>query len=914
MSAENDVISISSSESPDNHQNSSKSKAVDLWRNALFECLNKIEFIGKFGTAKQYSSFVNPGLEVDGSLIPLPLTPRDAEDIKRICKQAPFGKGSETVVDTSVRDTWELDPSRFRISNPKWGKFLSEIGAQVSKDLGMTNISLEPYKLLLYETGSFFKRHKDSEKAPRMIGTLVISLPSKHEGADVHLSHHGQTRIFGTAQSSAFDLSALAWYSDVTHEVSKLTAGYRLILTYNIILAAGVGDAPSPDLFLKQQDQIHQLLTQWRKKHSHIKQELFLLEHKYTKASLSLNNLKGRDRAVCQTLHSVCLDSGFIFLFAKITRSLTMADDYYDHDEDDDYITIDSVLDCNGVEIASSHDLELEDILGPDLYEGRDPDSEEEGEFTGNESMPETHRYHDTAAMIIPLSGLYKFLNGRDNKSNEVLVNMAARELEKNRNNQNVEAFAVNLMVKALKYPLTGSAQATIAKWGFTLQKDVLYEEAIKSAFKRSSFDELVVVISHAILDAYAKDPSQFPDWDVWMSGFITGYTNLSLLASVLGQIQGLLGNESLQGSFREWRLATLQKSLAAQEVLDVKDYDFIVLAACASMNDLDQMSTRIIAKLATSGTRDLIYRLIEYFLRDSRGKALKNAEAGAKLMLESLYLSLRLEIKDLAPSYHLTGYGRPPSHIGEYCGKFTSLLDDILKLKWNDCANKLLDSSCSHILDQIRDPAISCAYLQRMGIEQFLVSLVSVLQQHRVEHLPSVRSLFETLLRNHVIADIPKYPRKLNGRAHRKRGCGSSTCGDCIVLDQFLTSSELRETSFKIGEKRRRHLEALLPSSVFQTRLDPKTRPATFIITKLGAEFTKDLNDYKRQVQAIERSLHPLRNEYTKQLLGDGPYNELILLESTPGSQFATQGGSQAKKRKAEEPPELPNALKRQK
>lgn len=39
----------------------------------------------------------------------LPLSVRDAAAIKAEAQQAPFGKGEHTVVDKTVRDTWQLD-------------------------------------------------------------------------------------------------------------------------------------------------------------------------------------------------------------------------------------------------------------------------------------------------------------------------------------------------------------------------------------------------------------------------------------------------------------------------------------------------------------------------------------------------------------------------------------------------------------------------------------------------------------------------------------------------------------------------------------------------------------------------------------------------------------------------------------
>lgn len=73
-----------------------------------------------------------------------------------------------------------------------------------------TAVRPEGYKLLLYEEGTFFKAHEDSGKVPGMFGTLVICLPSKHAGGEVHLSHAGQKKALNTATTSEFDLTALS--------------------------------------------------------------------------------------------------------------------------------------------------------------------------------------------------------------------------------------------------------------------------------------------------------------------------------------------------------------------------------------------------------------------------------------------------------------------------------------------------------------------------------------------------------------------------------------------------------------------------------------------------------------------------------------------------------------------------------
>lgn len=298
------------------------------------------------------------------------------------------------MVDTSVRKTWELDHSQFKIANPRWQDYLDSLVTNVKEALGIKGVRAEPYKLLLYEEGSFFKRHKDSEKVPGMVGTLVVCLPSKHTGGNVHLSHAGKNYIFETDKTSDFGLTSLAWFSDVTHEIKPLQSGYRLVITYNLIHTGGM--RVSASIVGKQSMQLQALLTEWKKKLPSLQKLVYKLDHKYTNLSLSLNNLKGRDRSVCQALHEVGLDSGFCICFAEMLR-VQSDNQYYGHDDGEESTTLKDVKTYDGCSLTSYAEVEEDEILGSRLWNRR-PDSEDEGEFTGNESMPSTLRYHDTVS------------------------------------------------------------------------------------------------------------------------------------------------------------------------------------------------------------------------------------------------------------------------------------------------------------------------------------------------------------------------------------------------------------------------------------------------------------------------------------------------------------------------------------
>lgn len=104
--------------------------------------------------------FPLPGLKIADSLIGLPITEVQAKAVITQCSPAPFGRGEETVYDLSVRNTWQLEPSKFEILNPEWGSRLEELAARIKVELGCDEgliVTCQLYKLLLYEAGGFFK-------------------------------------------------------------------------------------------------------------------------------------------------------------------------------------------------------------------------------------------------------------------------------------------------------------------------------------------------------------------------------------------------------------------------------------------------------------------------------------------------------------------------------------------------------------------------------------------------------------------------------------------------------------------------------------------------------------------------------------------------------------------------------------
>ncbi len=133
----------------------------------------------------------DPGLVVEGlGRVPVPLKRGAVKALIAACQVAPYGQGTETLVDTRVRRTFELDPSRFRLG-AEWNSAIADATRTIADVLGLPADRLEArlYKLLVYEKGGFFLPHRDSEKHDRMVASLVVVLPNPFEGGRLIVRH-----------------------------------------------------------------------------------------------------------------------------------------------------------------------------------------------------------------------------------------------------------------------------------------------------------------------------------------------------------------------------------------------------------------------------------------------------------------------------------------------------------------------------------------------------------------------------------------------------------------------------------------------------------------------------------------------------------------------------------------------------
>ncbi|KAB8251929.1 hypothetical protein BDV35DRAFT_387690 [Aspergillus flavus] len=417
---------------PSNNEND----PIDI-KNGLNLVLDKVRSTGSFMTSANIDTAVNPGLYIpDVGNIGLPISTEHAKAIIQSCHPSPYGKGTETLVDESVRKSWQLDASQFALQNPRWQLQVELFVDKAVTGLGLTangrEVKAKLYKLLIYEEGAFFLPHRDSEKADGMFGTLAVCLPSKHEGGDVIVSHSRDQLKFQTAPTSEFGISWAAWYADVTHEVKPVTSGYRVVLIYNLI------HRPSTALLESRgssTENITRLLDPWARAagvdpipyldgwnnriHDTCPPALiYVLGHQYTNAALNFSRLKGVDQCRFAELRGACQRAGFDIFLANIEKKEMGAveDDgsFYGGSYDRggngthriDYLiesslTLSHVVDSGGIAVGRDIPFPKDMLIQTSVFD-RDPDKEDFQGFTGNEGASATHFYHETGVLIFP--------------------------------------------------------------------------------------------------------------------------------------------------------------------------------------------------------------------------------------------------------------------------------------------------------------------------------------------------------------------------------------------------------------------------------------------------------------------------------------------------------------------------------
>jgi len=254
-----------------------------------------------------------------------------------------------------------------------------------------------------------------------MFASLIIVLPSKFEGGEVHVSHGNNKDVFNTSPLSKFTTSALAWYTDVTHEVKPVTSGYRLAISYNLVNASpGLPPPHLPDMHLAV-SAVEKIFRKWRKggyRYQDFSGNIvYLLDHEYSDAGLELTTLKGKDAVLVSNIKGVAEKQGISLRLGLLECEISGEADPYGYEDEwggpppkmeqvhETEYRVDSLYDLEGDLAQGGRSI----VLSPELdmipqdpgFDGEDPDDEDFEGYTGNVSpRPCSRRVADLTIAI----------------------------------------------------------------------------------------------------------------------------------------------------------------------------------------------------------------------------------------------------------------------------------------------------------------------------------------------------------------------------------------------------------------------------------------------------------------------------------------------------------------------------------
>ncbi|KAL7809601.1 hypothetical protein V8C44DRAFT_366102 [Trichoderma aethiopicum] len=834
--------------------------AHSTWKQRMLSCLNGVVASGDFAVSRHHQTFPSPGLRIVGSdvVIALPLTECDAETIRGACSEAPSGDHDEMLVDTAMGKTWELDATRFECTNPSWQAFFNTLLGDVAAGLGLPDVSAKLHNLVLSDKGSLSKLHKDPEEDLGMVATLVVCLPCKHTGGDVHLSFRSERREYTTAPTSPFDITALAC---VKH---------------------------SAQYFFEQTRQLKSILGEWQADPEPVSIVAYPLAHNYTNCRLSMNALKDCDRAVCNVLQTITATSRLYLVLAHMTHT-TAGFDFEFHfgtRYDTSRTTLDTIYSCDGRRIGSEHRIHADELLDPNMFADREADSQDEdstdegsAKSTDDEGAPTSLRYHDTVAVLIAKHRIHEFFRtagyrAYDNREAENLLSMVKQDYAEHGNRPDIKSVTWYTMKKILDASAHSSLRTVvyaIAKWALEAKEEDLYHLAMQNSNLRyESLTELVDVASQYLDENFANDPKGI-DWKQWVGPFLDP-VGMGTSDRICKVFMARIKTKALRDSFRDWARPQMDLQLDSQKLFTVEDHDFF-LANLMAPSTGDKIASAFFSR----STRELILKVLDsiFGIRQQFSDDAVKGLFEKTLKANRSRLALEAEVLFEERSAGHTCYIQVPDESRVSFRQFTTLIKQTLTVGASQQASELVEDCHRAFNDGKSSWETSRTHNEKLA-NDLLVPLASGFHSCQVSPTPGVTAFFHLAIRHALHSQVPRYPKKLNGWRHKSRGCGR--CADCAAMDVYLESEVQRRWGFRAGESRRAHIQSRLPRSIFEMQTIWGS-PATLQVEKRGTEYQEDVKDFPVKLREAQSLLAPLRGAVFQSILGDAAYRELIEL-----------------------------------
>lgn len=208
-------------------------------------------------------------------------------------------------MNDKVLQAWQIDSSRVSFG-PLSAELFDKLKAEIQEEIGLPDIELVFYKLLVYEAGGQFSAHRDTLRGERHIGSVIVSLPGfQCTGGELlvrspHLSSVEVLTVTETwaGQTGEVEGSYAAFFTDcVTSDRERIprNAGFKMHYT----------DSIKNDLYLTTgADAVMKKCRQFVKEIlKHGREDLVIpLRHQYSELTNPAQQLKSTDLIVFQVV------------------------------------------------------------------------------------------------------------------------------------------------------------------------------------------------------------------------------------------------------------------------------------------------------------------------------------------------------------------------------------------------------------------------------------------------------------------------------------------------------------------------------------------------------------------------------------------------------------------------------------
>ncbi|KAI1504418.1 hypothetical protein F5X99DRAFT_40119 [Biscogniauxia marginata] len=843
-----------------------------------------------------------------------PLSEAQAKQIIAKSRLAPDGEGSETGVDTAVQNTWELDPDQFEIRDRIWQYHLDRILLRAGERLGIIEpIHAELYKMLLYEKGAVEKAHVDTEKIPGMFGTLVISLPSPHEGGDVIVKYHDQTKTFKTSEH---EMSYLSWYSDIPHEVLPVKSGYRWVLTYNLAMFPAKNKPESVlDTFIGGERELRRILGSWAEEvrggQRRASPLCYALQHKYSEENVSLEALKYTDRARANRLQRICSNLRFDLVLATLERvdygttepdydrykkynryNKYRRDEYEDdsngnahHDIDDLLQTTRSVkfvFDLSGRKIASSICIGEGDILQEDPF-GDELDDED---YDMSHWRPEaTHWYRLSALVMVPPKGAVSFFSkGALRPNNNDFYTTANYFVDRCINWPGYDV-ALDEFHQTLQH---GPSWRT---WAF--DEDVLQKALQVSVNTPKLFYLFVNRTSQPV-------PTSFITWlrkeydasnislktleKIFLS-IITFHRKLRLQHQA---ISAFIGDTGSPDELEDIISRAVDEALTNTNLAGLHEADGLALFDLSLYHKgFDYLKTTVVPIVARcSDSTGFILEFLRALLESIRRRQVPQEEAKsiyehlALLTLQTLELpslaireppaAQQAKVAETIPTF---GVATAVTHFVNY-DSFVGFISSLFQFRFMKHMDLFL-ATIQHEIDLVRGELLNSLWIP------FLIDLIRVLERYNATlTAPCWQQFYQSFLTAYLKNCVKDKPVG-HSFSRKTVTCYWPDCQDCASLNAFLASAVQEVARFPMSKPRRLHIHEQLDAFRINCThvTDRNTRPETLVVTKTGPKPQLAINGWIVRRLKAESNLVAFNPEKLRQLLAN-QYESIMNME----------------------------------